>query len=445
VVDAGEECDEAGDTATCDEDCTLPQCGDGWVNTALSEQCDGSNLDGHTCESQGSGTGATGVLACESCTLVTSGCDGDADGLLDAADNCPEDSNADQSDTDADGTGDACDAVNGTGGTGSGGAGGMGAGGEPPSVGGAGGAAAGDGDAGVGGAATGEPDADLDGVPDATDSCVNVANPAQTDADGDGRGDCCDPTPGLGITVVTLTPDEVTTIEVNNTIITVRRNAVSAPTCVVVDVDPEDIAAPTEGRGDVIGVIPDIELDVAGQVCFWVGAATDVTIAVLSDGEWVNVDSRIRNGEVCADVDVLTTTTVSSVAPPALPDAGVMTDDDLPEPDVEIEPAPMDDPMEEVDAAVEPEPVDDMDDVMVEEPAPPPDPNRPTPSTINTSRPMVARPDAATDAGLPPATSKAGDDGGCSTTGGTGNRSHLLFLLLALAGLRRRGSRSVNP
>lgn len=445
VVDAGEECDEASDTATCDEDCTLPQCGDGWVNAALSEECDGSNLDGHTCESQGSGTGASGVLACDACTLVTSGCDGDADGLLDGADNCPDDSNADQSDSDADGTGDACDAVNNTGGTGSGGAGGMGAGGEPPSSGGAGGVTSGDGDAGVGGAATGEPDADGDGVPDATDSCVSVANPAQSDADGDGRGDCCDPTPGLGITVVTLTPDEVTTIEVNNTIITVRRNAVSAPTCVVVSVDPEGIAAPSDGRGDVIGVIPDVDLSVPGEVCFWVGATTDVTVGAWIDGEWVSVESRIRNGEVCANVDVLTGTTVLNVLPAGTPDSGAVMDDDMPEPDVMIEPAPRDDPMEEVDAAVEPEPVDDMDDEMVEEPAPPPDPNRPTPSTINTSRPMVARPDAATDAGLPPATSRAGDDGGCSTTGGPDGRGHLTFLLLALVGLRRRGGRSVNP
>jgi hypothetical protein len=36
------------------------------------------------------------------------------------------------------------------------------------------------------------PDADADGVPDASDNCVAVANPDQTDTDLDGQGDACD-------------------------------------------------------------------------------------------------------------------------------------------------------------------------------------------------------------------------------------------------------------
>ena len=36
------------------------------------------------------------------------------------------------------------------------------------------------------------PDTDGDGVPDHVDNCVFTANPAQTDADGDGAGDACD-------------------------------------------------------------------------------------------------------------------------------------------------------------------------------------------------------------------------------------------------------------
>ena len=48
------------------------------------------------------------------------------------------------------------------------------------------------------------PDADNDGIPDATDNCVNTPNPDQADTDGDGIGNVCDPCPAG---VCTLTVD----------------------------------------------------------------------------------------------------------------------------------------------------------------------------------------------------------------------------------------------
>lgn len=71
--------------------------------------------------------------------------DSDSDGVVDTSDNCPAAANADQLDTDRDGTGDACDG-----------------------------------------------DDDDDMVPDEDDNCDAVANVDQADADHDGVGDACE-------------------------------------------------------------------------------------------------------------------------------------------------------------------------------------------------------------------------------------------------------------
>ncbi len=76
--------------------------------------------------------------------------DRDADGLMDASDNCPGVVNADQLDADADGMGDACD---------------------------------------------GFLDVDIDLVDDAVDNCSDAANVDQLDSDADGVGDACDNCP----------------------------------------------------------------------------------------------------------------------------------------------------------------------------------------------------------------------------------------------------------
>jgi len=71
--------------------------------------------------------------------------DSDGDTVPDTADNCPSDYNPDQTDSDGDGIGDACD-----------------------------------------------DDDDGDTVPDTADNCPSDYNPDQTDSDGDGIGDACD-------------------------------------------------------------------------------------------------------------------------------------------------------------------------------------------------------------------------------------------------------------
>jgi hypothetical protein len=83
-------------------------------------------------------------------SVLDGGVDADGDGVPDVADNCPADSNADQSDLDGDGIGDVCD---------------------PTPVPG---------------------DSDNDGVGDGVDNCPLVANPDQADNDHDRVGDACD-------------------------------------------------------------------------------------------------------------------------------------------------------------------------------------------------------------------------------------------------------------
>jgi hypothetical protein len=89
--------------------------------------------------------------ACDACPIDATG-DTDGDGVCDSDDNCAYDSNADQLDSDADLAGDVCDVC-------------------PLDA---------------------DDDLDGDGVCGDVDNCVDLANSDQTDSDSDGAGDACD-------------------------------------------------------------------------------------------------------------------------------------------------------------------------------------------------------------------------------------------------------------
>ena len=107
VVELGEDCDGAdlgGHTCAsegfsagaiaCTPDCTLDTgacttCGDGLVDPG--EQCDGANLGGHTCASEGFTAGAVACTA--ACGLDTSGCTTCGNGVVEAGEQC-DDNNA---------------------------------------------------------------------------------------------------------------------------------------------------------------------------------------------------------------------------------------------------------------------------------------------------------------------------------------------------------------
>jgi hypothetical protein len=103
--------------------------------------------------------------------------DADADGVCDADDNCPDSSNADQADADANGVGDACQDSDGDG-------------------------VLDGGDNCADAPNADQADSDGDGVGDACDNCAGDANADQADSDADGVGDVCElPPPPIDVTM----------------------------------------------------------------------------------------------------------------------------------------------------------------------------------------------------------------------------------------------------
>ena len=128
--------------------------------------------------------------------------DGDGDGVPDDIDNCPATPNADQADSDGNGVGDACDV-------------------PPPA------------------------DGDGDGVPDDTDNCPTTPNADQADTDGNGVGDACDvppPADGDGDGV----PDDID-------------NCPATPNAEQADLDTDGVGDVCDGDDDGDGVPDDTD------------------------------------------------------------------------------------------------------------------------------------------------------------------------------------------
>ncbi|UCE61416.1 MAG: hypothetical protein JSU63_06640 [Phycisphaerales bacterium] len=76
-IDDDEQCDDAGESATCDDDCTIAECGDGTINVAAGEECDdagASDACDADCTLAECGDGIVNPAAGEECEPLHDSC-----------------------------------------------------------------------------------------------------------------------------------------------------------------------------------------------------------------------------------------------------------------------------------------------------------------------------------------------------------------------------------
>lgn len=84
VVTGDETCDDTGESATCDDDCTAVECGDGNVNEAADEACDdGNTTDDDACSNSCQPTAQSCGLGTLGCGMMLSGMTDDAGATTD--------------------------------------------------------------------------------------------------------------------------------------------------------------------------------------------------------------------------------------------------------------------------------------------------------------------------------------------------------------------------
>lgn len=100
ITEGAEQCDDSGESASCDVDCTNVSCGDGTVNSSAGEVCEPSDLQGESCSSQTAGAQPNGTLGCAvGCgSFDTSGCGVCGDGTTNAPEESCDDGNLDDGD-----------------------------------------------------------------------------------------------------------------------------------------------------------------------------------------------------------------------------------------------------------------------------------------------------------------------------------------------------------